>query len=243
MELEGKAALVTGGAVRLGKALALALAEAGVRVAVHYNASAAPAEKAVAEIKALGSEAVALQSDLSAPGQATLLVEQAVAHFGRLDILVNSAAIFEAADLAQTTETLWDRHFAINLKSPFFLAQAFAAQVGQERPASIVNIADWRGQRPDPHHLAYSLTKAGIISMTKALALALAPNIQVNAIAPGAILPPPGKDQAYLDALAQGIPLGHVGSPRDIAGTLLFLLRSEFVTGETILVTGGEQLA
>ena len=243
MELEGKAALVTGGAVRLGKALALALAAEGVRVAVHYNASAAAAEKTVAEIKALGSEAVALQADLSEPGQVALLIEQALAQFGRLDILVNSAAIFEAADLAQTTESLWDRHFAINLKSPFFLAQAFASQVGKERPASIVNIADWRGERPDSHHLAYSLTKAGIICMTRALALALAPNIQVNAIAPGAILPPPGRDQTYLDALAQGIPLGHVGSPGDIAGALLYLLRSEFVTGETIFVTGGEQLA
>lgn len=243
MELDGRVALVTGGAVRLGRALALALAGEGVRLAIHYNASAGPAEAAVGEIKALGGEAVALQADLSRSDQAVSVVERAAEHFGEVDILLNSAAIFEAADLAHTTEAVWDRHFAINLKSPFFLAQAFAAQVGKERPAHIVSIADWRGDRLDPAYLAYSLTKAGIMSMTRALALALAPNIQVNAIAPGAILPPPGRDQAYLDGLAQAIPLGHVGSPADVAGALIYLLRSDFVTGETIFVTGGEQLA
>ena len=243
MELGGRVAIVTGGAVRLGKALALALAGEGARLALHYNSSAGPAEASVAEIRALGSEAVALQADLSRSDQAASIVERAAQHFGGLDVLLNSAAIFEPADLAHTTEAAWDRHFAINLKLPFFLAQAFAAQVGKEQVAHIVSIADWRGDRPDPATLAYSLTKAGIISLTRALALALAPNIQVNAIAPGAILPPPGRDQAYLDGLAQDIPLGRVGSPADVAGALIYLLRSEFVTGETVFVTGGEQLA
>ncbi len=242
MELDGRVAVVTGGAVRLGKALALALAEEGVRLAVHYNSSSGPAEETVAMIRDLGSDALAVQGDLSQPSQAPALIERAAAHFGQVDILVNSAAIFEPGDLAHTTEASWDRHFGINLKSPFFLSQAFAAHVGHERRGHIVNIADWRGLRPDPGYLSYSLTKAGVLAMTKGLALALAPNIQVNAIAPGAILPPPGKDQAYLDQLAEAIPLERVGSPGEIARTMVYLLKSDFVTGEAIFVTGGEHL-
>ncbi|MCK4451035.1 MAG: SDR family oxidoreductase, partial [Anaerolineae bacterium] len=141
-----------------------------------------------------------------------------------------------------TTEANWDRHFAINLKSPFFLSQAFAAHVGRERPGHIVNIADWRGVRPGTDHVPYTLTKAALIAMTKSLALALAPNIQVNAIAPGMILPPPGEDRSYLERKAGQIPARRVGSPEEIAKTLIFLLRSDFVTGDLIFVTGGEHL-
>jgi len=242
MELDGKAAIVTGGAVRLGKALALALAGQGVRVGIHYGSSAGPAEAVVKEIKAMGSDAVAIQADLSQPAEARSIVERAAAHFGQVDILVNSAAIFEPGNWDDTTEANWDRHFAINLGSPFFLSQAFATQVGRERAGHIVNIADWRGVRPGPDHIAYTLTKAAIIAMTKSLALALAPNIQVNAIAPGLILPPPGQDQAYLESKANEVPAKRVGSPQEIANAMVYLLHSDFVTGDLIFVTGGEHL-
>jgi len=242
MELDGKAAIVTGGAVRLGRALALALAEQGVRLGIHYGSSAGPAETVVEEIKAMGTDAASIQADLSRPGEARSIVERAAARFGQVDILVNSAAIFEPGNWDDTTEANWDRHFAVNLKSPFFLSQAFAAQVGRERTGQIVNIADWRGARPGPDHVAYTLTKAAIIAMTKSLALALAPNIQVNAIAPGLILPPPGQDQAYLEDKANQVPAQRVGSPQEIANAMIFLLRSDFVTGELIFVTGGEHL-
>jgi pteridine reductase len=242
MELNGKVAVVTGGAVRLGKALALALAEQGARLVIHYASSAGPAQETVAEIKAMGSDALAVQADFSQSGQAPSIVERAIAHFGQVDILVNSAAIFEPGKWDDTTEANWNRHFAINLKSPFFLSQAFAKHVGPERPGHIVNIADWRGVRPGIGHVAYTLTKAALIAMTKSLALALAPNIQVNAIAPGMILPPPGKDQSYLERQAGKIPAQRVGSPQEIAQALLFLLRSDFVTGELIFVTGGQHL-
>jgi len=242
MELKGKVAIVTGGAVRLGKALALALAEHGARLAIHYGSSAGPAQETVMEIKAMGSDALAIQADLSQPSQAPSIVERAVAHLGQVDILVNSAAIFEPGNWDDTTEANWDRHFAINLKAPFFLSQAFAAHVGPERAGHIVNIADWRGVRPGTGHVAYTLTKAALIAMTKSLALALAPNIQVNAIAPGMILPPPGEDQSYLERKAGKIPAQRVGSPEEIAKALIFLLRSDFVTGDLVFVTGGEHL-
>jgi pteridine reductase len=242
MELEGKVAVITGGAVRLGKALALALAERGVRLAIHYGSSAGPAAETVSQIKAMGSDGLAVQADLYQSGQAPAVIARAAEHFGQVDILVNSAAIFEAGDAFSTTEDNWERHFALNLKSPFFLSQAFAAHVGRERRGHIVNIADWRAIRPGPDYLAYTLTKAALVTLTQSLALALAPNVQVNAIAPGAILPPPDRDQAYLERLAEAIPARRVGSPGEVAKALLFLLESDFVTGELIFVTGGEHL-
>jgi len=242
MELDGKVAIVTGGAVRLGKAMALALAERGARLAIHYNASAGPAQEVVQQVQSMGCGAVALQADLSRPDRAPGIVERTVASFGRADILVNSAAIFEAGNWDDTTEEDWDRHFDINLKSPFFLTQAFAKQVGQERTAHVVNIADWRAIHPGTGHFAYTLTKAALVTMTKSLALALAPNIQVNAIAPGRVLPPPGKGPEYLQRSASQIPAKKTGSPSDIVRALMFLLDSDFVTGELIYVTGGEHL-
>lgn len=242
MNLQGKVALVTGGAVRLGKALAFALAGEGARLAIHHNQSIGRAEETVAEIRALGGDAFPVQADLSRAGSASGAIVDTVNHFGRLDILVNSAAIFEPGDIADTTEDLWDRQFALNLKAPFFLSRSFAAHVGDEQEGLIVNIADWRAIRPGPHYLAYTLTKAGLVTMTRSLALALAPNIRVNAIAPGAILPPPGKGRDYMEQLAEGIPLRHAGAPKDVAQAVLFLLKSDFITGEVIFVTGGEHL-
>jgi pteridine reductase len=242
MELGGKVAIVTGGAVRLGKAMALALAEHGARLVIHYNSSAGPAEAVVRQIESEGGNAIAVQADLLHASRASTIIEQAEAHFGQVDILVNSAAIFEPGNWDDTTEANWDRHFAINLKSPFFLSQAFALHVGRERRGHIVNIADWRGAYPGTDHIAYTLTKAALIAMTKSLALGLAPNIQVNAIAPGLILPPPGKGPDYLEEEAQGIPLQRPGSAEEIARTLLYLLHSDFLTGDLIYVTGGEHL-
>jgi pteridine reductase len=242
MELEGQVAIVTGGAVRLGKAQAIALGERGANVVVHYHASAGPAEEVVHHIQRLGAQAIAVQADLGRPSMAPSLVERAVAAFGKADILVNSAAIFEQGHWDDTTEENWDRHFDINLKSPFFLTQAFARQVGRERRAHVVNIADWRAVQPGSDHVAYTLAKAGLVAMTKSMALALAPNIQVNAIAPGLILPPPGGGTGYFEQAAHHVPAQRTGSPAEIVKALLFLLESDFVTGELLYVTGGEHL-
>ena len=240
--LHGTVALVTGGAVRIGRALALALAGHGARVALHYGNSAEAASEAVAVIREQGGDALAIPADLRDHSQTEGLMEKAAAHFGKVDLLVNSAALFLPGGVNDTTASAWDEQFAVNLKAPFFLSQAFARHVGIERTGQIVNIADWRGVSPDPRYLAYSLTKAGIVTLTTCLALALAPNIRVNAIAPGAILPPPDRDESYLDGLGKRIPLRRHGDPDDVATALLYLATAEFVTGQVLFVDGGEHL-
>jgi pteridine reductase len=235
-------ALVTGGAVRIGRALALALAGQGVAVAVHYGNSATAAAETVAAIHACGGNAASFQGDLRNLSQADSIMEQAAKRLGKLDILVNSAAVYEPAGVAETSEPHWDEQFAVNLKAPFFLSRAFARHVGSGRPGQIVNIADWRAIRPDPGSIVYSLTKAGIVAMTKGLALALAPDIRVNAIAPGSILPPPGQDEAYLEKIGRRTPLQRHGSTDDLARALLYLVAAEFVTGQVLFVDGGEHL-
>lgn len=240
--LEGKVALVTGGAVRIGRALAVALAGRGARVALHYGNSAEAAAMTVAAIHDLGGYAAAFQADLRNPSRTGELIDRVARQLGRIDILVNSAATFTPAGLADTSEAIWDEQFSVNLKAPFFLSRAFANHVGKERPGQIVNIADWRAVRPDPKSLAYSLTKAGIVAMTMGLALALAPNIRVNAIAPGAILPPPGRDESYLEQLGKHIPMQRHGSPDEVSAALLYLVTAQFVTGEVLFVDGGEHL-
>jgi pteridine reductase len=242
LALAGKVALVTGGGVRIGRALALALASAGARVALHFGRSAAEAAATVEAIGELGSEAAAFPADLRDLSRVEGLIAAAAERFGRIDLLVNSAAVFAPGGVPDTTEPLWDEHFAVNLKAPFFLSRAFARHVGTERSGQIVNIADWRGAHPDPGYLAYSLTKAGLIAMTRTLGLALAPNIRVNAIAPGAILPPPGRDKSYLEGLGKRLPLQRHGTPDEVAGALIYLATAEFVTGQVIFVDGGEHL-
>jgi len=242
MDLGGKTALVTGGGVRLGKEIALALAGQKVRVAVHYNRSKPGAEDTVRQIRASGVEAAALQADLGLAGMAPDLIHRAIDLIGPLDFLINSAAVFDAEARSVPTETSWEEQFAVNLRAPFFLSLGFAEQVGRERRAHIINIADATVGRPAAARLIYRMTKASLVHMTKDLAIALAPNIQVNAIAPGAILPPVGKGQAYMDELAKKIPALRVGSPEELTKALLYLLHSDFVTGEIIYVSGGAQL-
>lgn len=242
MQLEGAGALVTGGAVRLGRSLSLALAGRGARVVVHHGSSTSAAAETVAQIEAEGGEAVTLQADLSDPDQAAALVGRAADVLGPIDVLVNSAAIFHAGGWQDTTLADWQRHLAINLTAPFLLSQAFAAQVGTSRSGHVVNVADWRGARPGSDHVAYTVTKAALLAMTRSMAQGLAPAVQVNAIAPGLILPPPERDEAYLTEMAATIPAARVGSPQDVARAMLFLLDSDFVTGDVLFVTGGQHL-
>jgi len=243
MELNGRVALVTGAGVRLGRAIALALAHEGAHVAVHYHRSRGPAEEAVAMIRAMGRRAIAVQLDLSQTEQLDALVGRVVEALGSLDLLVNSASIFERGTVFSETSASWDRHMGINVKAPFFLIQAFARRLKPGQRGHVINIADWRALRPGTQYMAYTVSKAGLVALTKSLALALAPQVQVNAIAPGGILPPTDPaGAAYFGKLPERIPLRHVGSPREITNTVLYLLASDFVTGEVVQVTGGEHL-
>jgi pteridine reductase len=243
MELSGRVAIVTGGGRRIGQAICLALADSGASVVIHYSHSAEEARDTLEKITALGRDTVCVGADFQNPAVAApKVINAAYERFGRADILVNSAAIFQPGTLATTTESDWDRHFAINLKAPAFLCREFAARHQSGRPAAIVNIADWRGLRPVPGHLSYTLTKAGIVTLTRLLAIELAPDIRVNAVAPGAILPPPGAGPDVLQRLAQQVPLKRHGEPSDVTDAVLYLLRSDFVTGDVVRVTGGEDL-
>lgn len=242
MDLVGKVALVTGAGVRIGRAIALGLASRGAQVVAHYHRSAAPAQSLVAEIEALGGEAVAVQGDLQDTACLPGLVAAGIERFGHLDILVNSAAIFERGTLLTTDEANWSRHLDINLKAPFFLCQAFVGRLRAEQRGHIINIADWRAERPGTQYMAYTLAKSGLVALTKSLALALGPQVQVNAIAPGAILPPPGDEDGYFARLAETLPLKRTGSPDEVVAAVAYLLRSDFVTGEVLHITGGEHL-
>ncbi len=243
VDLSGQTALITGGAVRIGRELSLRMAREGVRVCVHYGHSEAAATEIVNEICAGGGEAIAVRADLNeGPSAAQHVFDIARSQWGEVDILINNAAIFESGRLLETTPDQWQRHLDINLATPLWMCQQLAAQPKNEGIRNIVNIVDWRATTPPVGHLVYTISKCGLSCLTKILAQELAPHIRVNAIAPGAILPPPGGDEESWQALRQQIPLQRTGSPPDIADALVFLLKSEFMTGEIIHVTGGQHL-
>jgi NAD(P)-dependent dehydrogenase (short-subunit alcohol dehydrogenase family) len=243
MNLEGKVALVTGGAIRVGRAITLALADAGCDVFIHYGRSEQAARDTLAEAEAMGVQAHIYAADLADAAAAQTVIPQAVDRFGQVDLLVNSAAIFLSGGLADTTLEMWESQFAINLRAPFLLSQAFASQDRLGDEAAIINIVDARVFRPAADHFAYRLTKSGLLAMTETLAHDLAPQIRVNAVALGAILPPPGQDQSYLDNLAQeSVPLKRPGNTEIVAQNVLHLLRQDFLTGVTIRIDGGQFL-
>jgi len=242
VELQGKIALVTGGAHRLGRALALALAEAGCDIALHYHASAGPAADTAGEIRSLGRRAVALPADLSSTQQIEGLFRSLDEAFEGLDILINSAAILEAVDLLDVSETDWQRTIDLNLKAAFFCLQQAARRMQRRGGGSIVNISDVAGLRPWARYPIHSISKAGIEMLTQVAALALAPDIRVNAVAPGPVLRPERMSAERWRSLGSRLPLQRTGTPDDITQAVLFLLRNDFMTGETITVDGGDRL-
>ena len=241
MELQGVAALVTGGAHRVGKAIVMALAEAGCDLVLHYNRSADAAEATADEARALGREVRLIGADLTDPS----LSHEIIAGAGDLApvrVLVNSAGVFSEDTLGSVVADGWNQTMALNLRAPVFLTQAFAKALPEGVSGSVVNVTDWRTARPYPDHFSYSIAKGGLDSFTVAAAVSLAPDVRVNAVALGAILPPPGKDSAYLKELAQEIPLQRVGGTEPVAQAVLFLLRNHFITGEIIRLDGGAHL-
>ena len=238
--IAGKVALVTGAAKRLGRAAAVRLAEDGADVVVHYRSSQLEAQDAVKEIEKLGRRSVAIGADLSSVAETKRLVDEGARHFGRLDILVNSAANFLPGSVISTTEEVWDASLDTNVKAPFFVVQAAAPMLRRSKGA-IVNFADTGGLLGWPGFIGHSVAKAGVINLTKSLAKALAPEVRVNAIAPGTITMPgdPPEWEAEFVKLA---PLKKTGRPADIADAVVYLVTAEFLTGHTLVVDGGRTL-
>jgi NAD(P)-dependent dehydrogenase (short-subunit alcohol dehydrogenase family) len=242
MQIEGKTALVTGGAHRLGRLFVLALAEAGADVAINYRSSRAAAWSTQQEVTALGRRAIAVRADVSRPAAVRRLVDAARTAFGRLDILVNSASLFERARFTEITGTAWDRVLAVNLKGPFLLMQAAAPLLRADGGGVIVNILDLSALQPWPAYGHHAVSKAGLLHLTRVAARALAPEIRVNAISPGTVLPAGGPDALDDDGPGERRLTGRSGEPRDAVDALLYLVRSDFVTGENLVVDGGRLL-
>jgi NAD(P)-dependent dehydrogenase (short-subunit alcohol dehydrogenase family) len=241
VELRGVAALVTGGAHRVGRAIALALADSGAHLVLHYGRSAGAAEETAAEAEARGSRVRLVSADLSDP-EAAVAVIAGAADLSPIRVLVNSAAVFPEDRLDDLTPDRWEQTLAVNLRAPVFLTQAFAAALPDGLDGALVNVTDWRTARPYRDHFSYTIAKGALDTFTVAAAEALAPRIRVNAVALGAILPPPGKDSAYLRELAREIPVERVGGTQPVADTVLFLIRNHFITGEIVRIDGGAHL-
>jgi NAD(P)-dependent dehydrogenase (short-subunit alcohol dehydrogenase family) len=234
------AALVTGGARRIGRAIVLALARAGYAVAIHANRSRAVAEELRDDIARDGGRAGVVTADLADHDAVLGLVPAAVAAVGLLTLLVNNASEFEPDEIGHLDRNRFDRHLAVNLRAPLFLAQAFAAQA--PAGASIVNLLDQRVYRPRPRFFSYGLAKSGLYVATTTLAQALAPHLRVNAVAPGPTLPNAWQDDEAFAHRSAEMPLGHGATPEEVADAVLFLACASSITGETIAVDGGQHI-
>jgi NAD(P)-dependent dehydrogenase (short-subunit alcohol dehydrogenase family) len=236
------AALVTGAAKRIGRAVALDLAAAGWDVAVHYHGSAAAAEEVVARVQALGRKAVALKADLCREAETTTLVGRAVASLGRLRLLVNNASTFDHDGWDSADRASWDHHMEPNLRAPFVLIQGFARQLPEPEQGNVVNLLDQRVWNPTPAFVTYTLSKIGLWGLTQTLALALAPRIRVNGIGPGPALPSTRQTLAQFDEQCASLPLQRGTSPEEICRAVRFLLASPSMTGQMIALDGGQHL-
>ena len=237
-----RAALVTGAAKRIGRSIALALAQDGWAIAVHYGQSSEAAEALVAEITANGGQAVALQADLAREAEVATLVPRAVESLGPLGCLVNNAATFRLDQVDDATRESWDHHLEPNLRAPFVLTQVFAQALPADQGGAVINILDQRVWSLTPYFVSYTLAKAGLWTLTRTLAMALAPRIRVNAIGPGPVLPSPRQSQEQFDRQCAAMPLGRGAEPEEIAAAVRFLLSARAMTGQMIALDGGQHL-
>jgi NAD(P)-dependent dehydrogenase (short-subunit alcohol dehydrogenase family) len=245
MELRERAALITGGR-RIGAAIAADLARRGVDVALSYNRSAVEAEQAAAVVRASGRRAFLIQADLSDGAACTKLVGDAAASLGRLDIVINMASVYAAVPFDETDERLWDSVIDVDLKATFMCARAAVPHLRAAGAGRIINFSDWIAVSGRPRYkgyLPYYVAKHGVVGLTEALALELAGDqILVNTVAPGPILAPPGTSAEELAAVEASTPVGRWGGEAEIVKAVIFLIESDFVTGETIRVDGGRHL-
>ncbi|MGK7869038.1 SDR family oxidoreductase [Falsiroseomonas sp. E2-1-a20] len=237
-----RTALVTGGGKRLGRAMALALAEAGFDVAIHYGTSSAEAAATVAEIERTGRRAIALQANLAQESQVAPLVGLASDALGPIGVLVNNASTFERDEWDDASRESWDMHMEANLRAPFVLSQALARGLPEGAEGVIVNLLDQRVWSLTPHFMSYTVSKAALWTLTQTLALALAPRIRVNGIGPGPALPSPRQSQAQFDRQCASVPLRHGTGPDEVARALLAILSLPAMTGQMIALDGGQHL-
>lgn len=236
-----RVALVTGGAVRLGRAISMGLAETGYDLVVHYRSSRDEADDQVRAAGALGRHAVAVRADLGEAGAPAALVEAAREAFGRLDLLVNNAGSFDERPLEEVDAGIWDEVMALNVRAPHLLVRSAAPLLRAVR-GSVVNILDLSAFQPWTGYPAHAVSKAALAHLTRIQARALAPEVRVNGVAPGAVLPPDGFPPRRLDALRARTPLGTLGTPEDVVRAVLYLASAPFVTGEILTVDGGRLL-
>lgn len=244
MDPKNKVALVTGAAKRIGQAIALELAEAGCNLAIHYHTSNEAAIELAGQIEKLGRRTALVPGDLADPLTAQKLIDQTTRALGRLDILVNSASVFEQTPIDQANVTHWERIFRINTIAPAMLIRAAATAMGDAGAGRIVNITDIYADRPMRKHDAYCASKAALVSLTRSLAIELAPQITVNAVAPGIALFPDSYDQTIREKLIARVPLRRAGSPEEVAALVRFLVTSgDYITGQIIPIDGGRSIA
>lgn len=238
--LAGKTVFITGAGRRIGAMIAKAAAQDGADIVIHRNKSGEKANELVKEIKTLGREVSIEIADFSKPESSLKLAEKFFRNY-HIDILINNAAIFEPISFQDTSLDTWQRHININLTAPFLFSQAFAKSLPETQKARIINIVDWRALRPGADHFAYTISKAGLVSLTYAMAAALAPRITVNAVAFGAVMPP--SDGSKAEKFLIHVPSGRLATPEEVRQTMLFLMTGpEYITGEVIYLDGGRHL-
>jgi pteridine reductase len=244
VQAAGKIALVTGAARRVGKAIALALADRGAHVVITYNSSGAEALETLREIEARGVQGMALQGNITRSGDIDGVVQRVIERFDHIDILVNNASNYYKTPFETLTEAQWDDLVGTNLKGTFLVSKRVGDEMLRAGSGKIINMADWAGFRPYNDYMPYCVAKAGVIALTKALARTLAPHIQVNAVAPGPVMLPEDFSDSLREAIARATPLKRIGTPDDIARTVVFLVEgSDFITGAIIPVDGGRLIA
>jgi NAD(P)-dependent dehydrogenase (short-subunit alcohol dehydrogenase family) len=243
MELCGRVALVTGAAKRVGRAIALALAGRGADVVLHYKSSASEARATAEGVERLGRRAVTIHADLAQHTEVEALADRAVQAFGTIDVLVNSAALFYRTPLEKVTGEEWEQFLRVNLTGPFLLARRLGLLMKRRGEGKIVNVADIAGMRPWAEFLPYCVSKGALIALTQGLAKALAPEVQVNAVAPGSVLLPEEYGERERETIVRATPLKRIGDPADVAQTVLFLVEGpDFITGQVIVVDGGRSI-
>jgi len=243
MNPKGKTALITGGAVRVGKAITLALAQAGANVVINYNSSSAAAEDTLAEARVLGVDALAIQANIGERQQVESMVNTAADHFGSIDILVNNASLWMATPFPTRNIDGWHLVTNILINGAFYCANAIAPLMRKQGEGSIVNIIDLSAFEPWPEHSAHSVGKSALLALSRQLALELAPEVCVNAVAPGPVLPPPDYDEQKIANTAANTLLNRWGTPGDVSNAVMFFIKANYITGEMLAVDGGQRFA